>query len=110
MLSWIKNSKRLEVLHLVKSSLRLRNLETQGCHDESSGRVRDVVLQKNPSNILDPKRTNEEVLRRLLQTIMQGKVKGKRRLGCKNLSWLRNIRNWTGANRRGVHMATGSIS
>ena len=33
---------------------------------------------------------------RLLQTIMQGKVEGKRRLGRKNLSWLRNIRKWTG--------------
>lgn len=33
---------------------------------------------------------------RLLQTIMQGKVEGKRRLGRKNPSWLRNIWNWTG--------------
>lgn len=32
----------------------------------------------------------------LLQTIMQGKIEGKRRLCRKNLSWLRNIRKWTG--------------
>ncbi len=61
--------------------------------------------------------TNEEVLRRLhkdrelLATVelrkleklgigscrpSQGKVEGKRRLEGKNLSWLRNIRTWTG--------------
>lgn len=28
--------------------------------------------------------------------IMQGKVEGRRRLGRKNLFWLRNIRRWTG--------------
>lgn len=30
-----------------------------------------------------------------LQTILQGKFEGKRRVGRKNLSWLRNIRTWT---------------
>jgi len=33
---------------------------------------------------------------RPLQTITYGKVEDKRRLRRKNLSWLRNIRNWTG--------------
>ena len=31
-----------------------------------------------------------------LQVIMQGKIEGKRRIGRKNLSWLRNFRAWTG--------------
>ena len=34
----------------------------------------------------------------LLQTIMKGKVKRKRRLGLRNLSWLRNIRKWARLN------------
>ncbi|CAH2241349.1 jg15549 [Pararge aegeria aegeria] len=33
---------------------------------------------------------------RLLQLIMMGKVAGKRRIGRKRKSWLRNIREWTG--------------
>lgn len=33
---------------------------------------------------------------RLLQTTMQGKDEGKRRLGRKKLSWLRDFRKWTG--------------
>lgn len=35
---------------------------------------------------------------RPLQIIMQGKVEGKRPIGRKNLSWLRNIRTWCGLN------------
>lgn len=31
----------------------------------------------------------------LLQTIMYGRIEGKRWIGRKNLSWLRNIRQWT---------------
>lgn len=34
----------------------------------------------------------------LLQTIMKRKIEGKRRIGRKNLSWLRNIRTWSGLN------------
>ncbi|KYN02133.1 hypothetical protein ALC62_07054 [Cyphomyrmex costatus] len=34
----------------------------------------------------------------LLQIIMKGKIEGKRRIGRKNLSWLRNIRTWSGLN------------
>ncbi|CAH2234026.1 jg5017 [Pararge aegeria aegeria] len=33
---------------------------------------------------------------RLLQLIMMGKVAGKKRIGRKKKSWLRNIREWTG--------------
>ncbi|CAH2229128.1 jg5218 [Pararge aegeria aegeria] len=33
---------------------------------------------------------------RKLQLIMMGKVSGKRRIGRKRKSWLRNIREWTG--------------
>ncbi|CAH2207478.1 jg23512 [Pararge aegeria aegeria] len=33
---------------------------------------------------------------RLLQLIMMGKVAGKRCIGRKRKSWLRNIREWTG--------------
>ncbi|CAH2235786.1 jg7639 [Pararge aegeria aegeria] len=33
---------------------------------------------------------------RLLQLINMGKVAGKRRIGRKRKSWLRNIRDWTG--------------
>ena len=32
----------------------------------------------------------------LLKTIIQGHIEGKRRIGRKNLSWLRNLRAWTG--------------
>ena len=32
----------------------------------------------------------------LLQTIMMGKIEGKRRVGRRKMSWLRNIRQWTG--------------
>lgn len=32
----------------------------------------------------------------LLRLIIQGKVEGKRWIGRKKLSWLRNIRQWTG--------------
>ncbi|XP_055384420.1 uncharacterized protein LOC129614059 [Condylostylus longicornis] len=32
----------------------------------------------------------------LLQLIIQGKIQGKRGIGRKQISWLRNIRNWTG--------------
>ena len=31
----------------------------------------------------------------VLQLIVKGKIEGKRGLGRKKLSWLRNIRNWT---------------
>ena len=33
---------------------------------------------------------------KLLQTILQGHVEGKRRVGRKNLSWLRNLKAWSG--------------
>ena len=33
---------------------------------------------------------------RLLQTIIQGRIEGKRGIGRKCLSWLRNLRAWTG--------------
>ena len=33
----------------------------------------------------------------LLQKIIQGKIKGRRGVERKKLSWLRNIRQWTGA-------------
>lgn len=33
---------------------------------------------------------------RLLQLIIQGKIEGKRGIGRKKMSWLRNIRQWTG--------------
>ena len=32
----------------------------------------------------------------LLRTIMEGKIEGKRGIGRKSMSWLRNIRKWTG--------------
>ena len=32
----------------------------------------------------------------ILQLIIQGKIEGRRRIGRKQFSWLRNIRNWTG--------------
>lgn len=34
----------------------------------------------------------------ILQLIIKGKIEGKRSIGRKKLSWLRNIRNWTGLN------------
>ncbi|KAG7308497.1 hypothetical protein JYU34_005707 [Plutella xylostella] len=33
---------------------------------------------------------------RLLQVIVMGKVEGKRRVGRRRKSWLRNVREWTG--------------
>lgn len=43
----------------------------------------------------------------LLQLIVQGKIEGKRGVGRKQMSWLRNIRNWTGISNIGdlVHIA-----
>ena len=38
---------------------------------------------------------------RLLQLIMQGKIEGRRGLGRKQISWLRNIREWTGIHNIG---------
>lgn len=35
---------------------------------------------------------------KLLQLIMKGKIEGKRGVGRKRISWLRNIKNWTGMN------------
>jgi len=32
----------------------------------------------------------------ILQLIIQGKIEGRRGIGRKQFSWLRNIRNWTG--------------
>lgn len=33
---------------------------------------------------------------RVLQLIMMGRIEGKRRIGRRNMSWFRNLRNWTG--------------
>jgi len=43
----------------------------------------------------------------LLQLIVQGKIEGRRGVGRKQLSWLRNIRNWTGIRTAGdlIHIA-----
>ena len=32
----------------------------------------------------------------LLQLILQGKIEGQRSAGCRRISWLRNLRTWTG--------------
>lgn len=44
----------------------------------------------------------------LLQLIVEGKIEGKRGMGRKQMSWLRNIRDWTGLRTIGelVHTAT----
>jgi len=34
-----------------------------------------------------------------LQLIIEGKIKGKRGIGRKKMSWLRNVRQWTGLRR-----------
>lgn len=38
---------------------------------------------------------------RIPQIILQGKIEGKRGMGRKQLSWLRNIRQWTGIHNIG---------
>ena len=38
----------------------------------------------------------------ILQLILQGKIEGRRGIGRKQLSWLRNIRNWSGITNVGV--------
>jgi len=44
----------------------------------------------------------------LLQLIVQGKIEGKRGVGRKQLSWARNIRNWTNISSIGelIHLAS----
>lgn len=44
----------------------------------------------------------------LLQLVVEGKIEGKRGVGRKQMSWLRNIREWTGLRGIGdlVHTAT----
>lgn len=37
----------------------------------------------------------------LLRTIMEGKIEGKRGVGRKQMSWLRNVRDWTGIRAAG---------
>ena len=100
-------------------------MDAEGFDDESTGGVRDVLLSPYPSSVVEQHETNESVLRRmhkdrellgnikrrkleyfghmlrgpkyrLLQTIIQGRIEGKREIGRKCLSWLRNLRAWTG--------------
>ena len=63
-----------------------------------------IIKKKKENLILWPYYAKHKVPATILQLIIEGKIEGRRGIGRKKMSWLRNIRHWTG-----IRMVQGLI-
>ena len=76
-ISWTERKTNEEVLRLVSRERELFE-----------------IIKKRKTTYLGHIMRNEKY--RFLQLVIEGKIEGRRGMGRKKMSWLRNIRQWTG--------------